>query len=234
MFGTRLRWTVIFFITFNVAKAFAADSLSINLDQYKLRMDFIESRLEQSAKSSRYWQNGWTTFYAATALAQTALWIEADNNDDRVNYSIGALKSAGGLVDMLLRPHPGRYGAQHLQSLPQETPEQQRARLARGETLLKSSAERSASRRTWQPHFKVLGVNAIAGALIAAFGDEGDALTSTVLGVAIGEANIWTLPTRPEADWHDYQQQFPLTQGSISTGWSLVPIAGGLALQARF
>jgi hypothetical protein len=207
---------------------------STDLEGYELRMEFIESSLEENRKHASYWQNGWVSFYAVSTVAQTALWIDADNSDDSINYSIGALKSVGGLADMLLRPHPGRHGATPLLDLPQNSAEQKREKLEFSDALLRASAQRAASRYSWQPHAKVVGVNLIAGALIAAFGDGGDALASSAIGITIGEANIWTQPTRPEADWQDYQQEFHTTEQSKSPAWQLVPIEGGLALQGRF
>lgn len=234
MSSRHLVWAVLLLLTFISATAFATEPVEANQKNYELRTEFIESRLEEDRRHAEYWQYGWSTFYAVSAVAQTALWIDADNNDDRVNYSIGAVKSVGGLVDILLRPHPGRHGATPLLDLPQETAEQKHARLERSETLLRASAERAASRYTWKPHIKIVGVNLIAGALIAAFGDEGDALTSTAIGIAIGEANIWTQPTRTETDWREYQQQFPTTGATQTSGWHLVPIKRGLALQTHF
>ena len=234
MISIRLGWLVLFSVTCSSLPVFAADPASVNLENYELRMDFIESRLAENRQYASYWQNGWSTFYAASAVAQTALWINADNHDERVNYGIGTAKAVGGLADMLMRPHPGRHGVAPFLDSPQATPEQKRAKLEQGETTLMNSADRSASRRSWQPHLKVVGVNLIAGALIAAFGDTGDALTSTAIGVAIGEANIWTLPTKPEADWNEYQQKFPESGSMKKSDWRIVPITGGLALQMNF
>jgi hypothetical protein len=205
-----------------------------NHEGYELRMEFIESRLDENRKHASYWQNGWSSFYAVSALAQAALWIDADDSNDSINYGVGALKSVGGLADILLKPHPSRHGAMPLLALPQNSMEQKREKLDLSEALLRDSAQRAASRHSWQPHVKVVGVNLIAGALIAAFGDGGDALASSAIGIAIGEANIWTQPTRPEDDWRDYQQEFPATGQLKETGWHMVPIAGGLALQKCF
>ena len=223
---------ILILAAFSSSKTLAAEPA--NLGGYELRMDFIESSLDKNRQHASYWQNGWASFYAVSAVAQTALWIDADNSDDSINYSIGVLKSVGGLADMLLRPHPGRHGATPLLDLPQNSAEQKREKLEFSEALLRDSAQRAASRHSWQPHAKVVGVNLIAGALIAAFGDGGDALASSAIGIAIGEANIWTQPTRPETDWRDYQQEFPATGQLKNPAWQLVPIAGGLALQGRF
>jgi len=228
-------FALVFGVVCGCAPALAAESpVSGSPEEYALRMEFVESRLEEGRRAALYWQNGWTAFYAVSSLAQAALWIDADNSDDSVNYGIGALKSAGGLADMLLRPHPGRLGKAPLRELPGATPEQRRRRLDAGETTLLHSAERAASRRSWRPHLKVLGVNLVAGALIAAFGDEGDAVSSTALGLAIGEANIWTQPARPEEDWDEYRRRFPRSASGGGVSWQLVPVVGGVVLQGRF
>ena len=215
-------------ITYSIACA-ASDGK----DNTQLKIDFIEKRLEDTRQHARYWQNGWSSFYAASALLQTGLWLGSDNNDDSINYSIGALKSVAGLADMLIKPHPARHGADPVRphSLGNSGGPD---RLDRAEALLRISAERAKSRRTWQPHLKVIGVNLFAGSLIAAFGDEGDALTSTALGLAIGEANIWNKPSRPEIDWQDYQTAFSKNESSQEIRWKLVPIVGGLALHGHF
>lgn len=219
----------------NAATVLAADnSAAGSPENYELRMEFIENRLEENRRAALYWQNGWTAFYAVSSVAQAALWIDANDSDDKVNYGVGALKSAAGFADMLLRPHPGRLGKAPLQEMPRETQEQRSRRLDAGETLLLHSAERAASRRSWQPHLKILGVNLVAGALIAAFGDKGDAVSSTALGLVIGEANIWTLPARPEADWNEYQRRFPRPGSGAGVNWQLVPVVGGVVLQGSF
>lgn len=228
----RFLWSaVMVLVACSATTVLAADTSSAD---YRLRTEFIESRLEESRRHARYWQNGWTTFFAASAAAQAALWIDADNSDDSINYGIGALKSVGGLADILLRPHPGRYGAELVRSLPEGTSEQRLERLGYGEMVLEDSAARAASRHTWQPHLKVIGVNLVAGALVAAFGDEGDALASTALGIAIGEAQIWSQPTRYEEDWQAYQVVNSGCFGQDNVCLQLVPIVGGLALQGRF
>jgi len=228
-------FVLVFLTAVGPAKGLAAGSSTEGSpDGYELRLEFIEQSLEENRQAARYWQNGWTAFYAVSSAAQAALWIDADNNDDSVNYGIGALKSAAGLADMLLRPHPGRQGKEPLLKMSRETPEQRNRRLEAGETLLLGSAERAAARLSWRPHLKVLGVNLLTGALIAAFGDEGDAVSSTVIGLAIGEANIWTLPTRPEADWGEYRRLFPRPGRIEGSSWRLVPVVGGIALRGRF
>lgn len=196
---------------------------------YELRMEYIENSLEDNRKHSRYWQYGWASFFGASAATYTGLWLNSDDSDDSINYSLSALKSTLALGEMLWRPHPGRHGAELLRSLPENSPGQKSARLDYGEDVMRKSSERYTARRTWKPHLILIGVNAVFGGAIAAFGDEGDGAISAAVGIAMGEVKLWTLPSRPADDWREYKQAH--TKG---VSWQLVPISGGLALQGNF
>lgn len=199
-------------------------------NEIDLRLNFIEERLETGKQHAQYWQNGWTGFFAVSSLAQTVAWLDADNNDDRINYIVGAIKSTGGLIDILLRPMPGRYGASEIRGLEGQSFD----KLGQAEDLLQATAQRAQAKTTWKPHLKVLGVNLIGGAAILAFGDGGDALVSTAIGIAVGEANIWTQPTQPSSDLRDYQTRFPEKQARHGRRWQLLPFPGGAMLQTSF
>ncbi len=199
-------------------------------EEIDLRLGFIEERLDAGKQHAQYWQNGWTGFYAASALAQTVFWLDADNNDDSINYIVGALKSTGGLIDILLRPMPGRYGAGEIRGLEGCSFD----KLGRAEDLLQTTARRAQEKTTWKPHLKVLGVNLIGGAVILAFGDGGDALLSTAMGIAVGEANIWTQPTQPSTDLRDYQGRFVGMQAQNARRWQLLPFPGGAMVRVSF
>lgn len=207
-------------------KTASAQELSEN--DIRQRQNFIEERLDDGRQHASYWQNGWTGFYAVSAAAQTVMWLDADNNDDRISAVVGAAKSAGALIDILLRPLPGRHGADEIRNLPAAE------RLSRGEELLDQAAQRAQERTSWKSHLKVIGVNLFSGILIAAFGDEGDAAVSTALGIAIGEANIWSQPSFPIENRKDYQRRFPESQAKVKNQWQLIPIANGAMLQITF
>jgi hypothetical protein len=194
----------------------------------QLRLNFIEERLDDGRQHASYWQNGWTGFYTAAATAQTIMSFDADNNDDRVNAAVGAVKSAAALIDILLRPMPGRHGADEITHLPTER------RLTKGEELLTETASRARERASWKSHIKVIGVNILGGAVIAAFGDESDAAVSTALGIAIGETAIWTQPSQPITNYEKYHQRFPGNHASIIKRWQLVPMANGAMLRIAF
>ncbi len=131
------------------------------------RQEFIEERLDDGRRHAGYWQKGWSGFYSASAAAQTFMWLDADNNDDSINAVVGAVKSAGALVDILLRPMPGRQGADKIRNLPAKQ------RLSKGEELIDQTAQRAQERTAGKSHLKGIGVNLLGGMVIAAFGDGG-------------------------------------------------------------
>lgn len=79
-----------------------------------------------------------------------------------------------------------------------------------------------------------IAANLLGGAVIAAYGDNTDAVTSTVLGIAVSEASIWTEPARAVTDLEDYQNNFRNAQRTDARNWHLVPMNGGVALNISF
>ncbi len=88
------------------------------------RLAFIEERLNAGRNGARYWQYGWSGFFAASAAFQGYKAIDSDSSDNEVNYAVGAVKSAAGSTLMLLRSLPAAKGAAPLQDMPANTPDQ--------------------------------------------------------------------------------------------------------------
>lgn len=194
------------------------------LDQ---RLRFIETRLAGLNPNASYWQYGWTGFYAATALGQAALAIDEDDSDDELGYIVGAVKSTGGLVQMLLKPLPAVTSHDDFQSMASETRAERLLKLEQGEALLQENAIRAQQRYGFKRHAIGIGVNLLGAAVIAAYGDSSDALPSAAIGIAISEANIWTEPSRAATDLDDYRSQFDGAQKTSVRNWHLVPSRGG-------
>jgi predicted GNAT superfamily acetyltransferase len=132
------------------------------------------------------------------------------------------------LVDILLRPMPGRQGADKIRNLPAKQ------RLSKGEELIDQTAQRAQERTAWKSHLKGIGVNLLGGIVIAAFGDGGDAAVSTAPGIAIAETSIWTQPSQPIANREDYRRRFPENQVKVKKHWQLVPITNGAMVRVIF
>ena len=198
------------------------------------RLRFIETRLEALNPNATYWQYGWTGFYAVTAVGQAALAIDEDDSDDELAYYVGAVKSAGGLAQMLLKPLPAATSHESFQSMASETRADRLAKLEHGEALMVENDIRAQQRYGVKRHSIGIVANLVGGAVIAAWGDSSDALPSTVLGIAISEANIWTEPSRASTDLQDYRSQFDGAQKTSSSSWRLTPTFGGAVLQVAF
>lgn len=201
------------------------------LDQ---RLKFIETRLVGLNPNASYWQYGWTGFYTAAAVGQAVLAIDEDDNDDQTSYIVGAVKSAGGLTQMLIKPLPAVTSLGSFQSMPSQTRAERMLRLEKGEALLYENASRAQQRYGWERHAIGIAANLLGGAAIAAYGDSTDAVTSTILGIAVSEASIWTEPARAVTDLEDYRNNFRDAQTTGVRNWRLVPMSGGVALHISF
>jgi len=89
------------------------------------------------------------------------------------------------------------------------------------------------SRYTLKAHILTVGVNLVGAAVIAAFGDSDDALESAALGIAIGQAAIWTHPSTSIKHWDSYQQKFNVADKN-ALDWRVIPGHKSIALQVNF
>jgi hypothetical protein len=206
----------------------------ISNTELEQRLKFIETRLARLSPDARVWQYGWTGFHAASAVAQGVLAVDANDSDDEVNYLVGAVKSTGALAQMLIKPLPAVQSATRFQALPSQSREERLGKLAQGEALLHENADRAATRSSWKRHLIGIGANLIGGVAIAAFGDSSDAVTSTLLGVAVSEASIWTEPTRAINDLEDYQHNKWVQRKTSEVSWHIVPLARRVEVNIRF
>jgi len=213
-----------------------ADRLSGDISNAELeqRLEYIETRLARQSPDARVWQYGWTGFHAASAVVQGVLAIDASHSDDEVNYLVGTVKSTGALAQMLIKPLPAVQSATLFQALPSQSREERIHKLAQGEALLHENADRAVTRTGWRRHLIGIGANLLGGGVIAAFGDSGDAVTSTLLGVAVSEASIWTEPTRAINDLDDYQNNKWMARESSEVSWRIVPLARRVEVNIRF
>ena len=104
-------------------------------------------------------------------------------------------------------------------------------RLALGERQLLASAARAETRYSLRRHLITIGANLIRGAAILTLGDSNNAVQSTLIGIAVGEAQIWSEPWRAVGDLRDYRAAFP---GAAGGGWELRPMGTGLRLAYQF
>ena len=190
------------------------------------RTAFIEQRLDEGRKAAWRWQTGWTSVYAGVAVVQGTMAITDGDHDERVVNGVGALRAIAALTLIRMRPDPGRHGADPVRAA---GPAGSRERLEAAETLLRDSAHHADRRYSVRRHALNVGLNAFFGGLVWAFGDSDDAITSTLLGIAGGEAALLSRSRQPIRNLKDYRSRYP-----DRIEWTVVPRAGGIGFVARF
>ena len=212
----------------------AAQTTPLSEEEIDQRLAFIEQRLNAGQPGARRWQYGWSGLFAANAAFQGFMAIKSNNGDNQVSYTVDAVKSAGALALMLLRPLPAIDGAEPLEAMPAANREQKYARLQAAESLLQTNAQRARERTSWSRHLLSIGVHLVGSSAIVALGDVQDAVISNMTGIAISQAHIWSQPWRAIDDLKAYEQQFPATPTAAPHAWELSSIPGGLGITIHF
>jgi len=215
---------------FMLTQAAAAQTAGLSEAEIDARLTFIESRLDAGRRDAALWQNGWRAAYAGVAAVQGTLAFTENKKDDQVANGVGALRAVTAFTLLTLRPHPGSKGADPVRVLTGET---RMVRLAAAELLLKRSARRAEERYSPRRHLINIGMNLAFGGMICAFGDCADAPLSVLIGIAGGEAALWTIPTQAVADLQAYRRRFG-GQTETRISWQMLPAPGGIQLRGRF
>jgi hypothetical protein len=147
---------------------------------------------------------------------------------------VGAAKSTGALAQMMIMPSPAVQSSARFQAMPSETRQERIMKLAQGEALLQINAERASTRTGWKRHLIAIGANLLGGSLIAAFGDDSDAVTSTLVGITVSELNIWTEPSRAINDLEDYRKNTWAQPHHSRTSWQIIPAPDRLIVKVHF
>jgi hypothetical protein len=212
----------------------AGQTPSLSEEEIDQRLAFIEQRLNAGKSGAQRWQYGWTGLFAANAAIQGYMAIKSNNGDNQVSYTVDALKSAGALAILLLRPLPAVDGAEPLEARPPETLEQKNTRLQAAQNLLQANAERARERTSWSRHLLAIGFHLVGSTAILALGDVQDAVKSNITGIAVSQAHIWSQPWRAIDDLKAYEEQFPTSPAAVPRSWELSPIPGGLGITIHF
>lgn len=198
------------------------------------RLDYLEERLDSGRDYAWYWWNGWTTFYALGVVIEGTRAGLADGGSARADNVVSAVKATGGVINLLRKPLAAKDGADGVRALPHSTSEDRRRQLVAAEDQLRANAEDADARYSWLRHGLNVGVNA-AGAVIVwqGFDDRTRAWRSAGIGIAVGEAMIWSQPWWPAQELEDYNRRFDGDSGR-QISWHLIPTIGGAALQVNF
>jgi hypothetical protein len=238
--------------------AYAQDRAALADEQVKERLGFIDKALESGQSGARVWYYGWIAAYSTGTAVQWGLSIAhwndvkpADNSPDAPQVSdrafaqdmlVGGTTTALGICGLLLDPFTPAYGLHQLRSLPENTPEERRAKLLRAEELLRQCAQREKDGRGWLNHLLNMGVNAAAGLVTVLVFDRPwtDGLITFAAGEAVSLVNIFTQPRRAVRDLENYEVKYLGQQGAYippvrsDSQWTFGFFPGGIGLVLRF
>ena len=200
------------------------------------RLSYLAQGVDEISSPYAYWQYGWSGLYGVSAISNFSTAFDEDDHDEEVLAWVSGLKSSLALTKMLLEPVP-ILTELDVSQMANETAAEKRAlklyRLKEYEAQLSATALRSDERYQWQTHATTIGVNLVAAAAIAAWGDSDDALGSAALGIGMGELAIWTQPTKATQKWQAYQTYFADVKEDDIT-WYLQPRLNGLDIIVTF
>ncbi len=170
------------------------------------RLAFIEARLQSGTAASNRWWNAWFYGWTAFSVTQAAVALATTDRGLRIDMAVGAASSSLGVLPLGVFPLPSLRAAAKLGALPAASPAERRRKLARGERLLKESAEAEALGRSWINHALGATVSLGFGLLLGlAYKRPVSGVINTVGGIALTELQIFTQPTAAIDDYRTYQ-----------------------------
>jgi len=200
------------------------------------RIAFLQTRLDSGTAAANRWWYGWYTGWTALTVGQGVIALAVTDPGLRADAAVGAVGSSLGLIPLGLVPFPARHAAADLRAMPESTPSERKIKLARGERLLRESAASEVLRRKWFNHVLCGTVSTSVGLVLAlGYGRPVTGALSATIGIALSEAQIFTMPTAAIDDWNEYRKEGGEHAGRArrpapSFSWYVAPLAGGGAV----
>lgn len=176
-------------------------------DTLSTRLSTLEAALRDVKRPTRMYFFGWIAALSTLAVGQTTVGLVIDHRARKTAMFLGAGLSTAGVALMLLKPFPGRYGADELARMPANTPEQESAKLARAEELLAREAKAARMQYAWFQHLLTTGLGVGVGLTLGLLYPDHvwDVALPSALGTFLtAEAQIWTRPKRAVQHWERY------------------------------
>ncbi|HEY0712066.1 MAG TPA: hypothetical protein VGF45_05295 [Polyangia bacterium] len=193
------------------------------------RLAFIDQRLQHTAHRSRAWSWGWGLGLGALTVGNLALvpFVEREN---RVDYYVGAINAAAGILPLLILPLTAMEDARILRTKI-DAGGACTTILPEAETMLARSAGSQADGRAWWNHVANIIVNGGTGLFLGLAYDHWMAgIVGGLGGIAIGEAMIYTQPVDSIEDVARYQRN----EWRLAVIPTLAPDRVGLSLAFGF
>jgi hypothetical protein len=148
-----------------------------------------ERLLRDEAQRARVWRYSWTGINGALMIGAFVA-LPLDEKEARPDWIVSGAGSAINVATTWFWPLRVESAEEELDALPAS----ERPRHVR--RLILESAEDEQSRITWPWHLANFGVSALGGGIIAfGYGHYESGLLTTLVGTALGSAQIFTQPT---------------------------------------
>lgn len=152
-----------------------------------------ETLLREEAHRARVWRYSWTGVNAALTVGSFVM-VPLVDADERPDWIVGGIGSGVQSIATWFMPLHVESAEQELDALPAAE------RALHVKRLLRQSGEDEHDRVTWPWHLANFGLAAIPGGIIAfGYGHYESGLITTLVGTALGEAQLLTQPTRLHA-----------------------------------
>ena len=199
----------------------------------KARMQWLVDRADSRERHADIWWRGWIGFYGAGVAIQSTRAGFEDDAGKRADLIVSAAKALGGVTRLYFSRPVARLGADPLraEALPDEKACLER--VAQGETLLRQAADESERRWDWKAHLFNVALNTAGAVIVTQAFDQKSGWTSGGIGIAVGEAMLWSHPWHGRSDLEEYEASFA-PSAPTQTSWLLLPYELGLRLQVRF
>jgi hypothetical protein len=204
------------------------------------RIQIIQSMLDQGKPNANLWWYGWLAGYSAATIGQGAVFVTTNDKSLRQDMAVGAATTFLGALGQIVTPMVPGYAPDRLKMISGSTREERLQKLKSAEELLKQSALREKSGRSWQTHAIATVVNAGSGLItwLAFKRDIWAGLENFALNTCITEAQIWTQPTKAVRDYKNYCKLYKSGENQVvikpETMWYVSGYAGGIKLKIVF
>jgi hypothetical protein len=235
-----LKCVTIFVIVYNflISPVFSQQPLSDSLVTERLHT--IEQMLSKGKTNANAWWYGWLIGYSTATVGQGVVMISSSSRNTRQDMALGAATTLLGAAGQLISPMVPANAPEKLDNVPEYTPEERMNKLMDAEKLLKQSAEREKSGRSWQEH-ALCGVVNISSGLITWFGFHRNALAgfeNFALNTVITEVQIFSQPTQAMKDYNTYLRKYSTIQGFLPSNSRLsllvYGVPGGMGIRLVF
>jgi hypothetical protein len=168
---------------------------------------FVDDSFSDQRLGAALWWSGWASFNVFNIALGTAKYATATKRLARDNWLVSIIGAGLFVTEVSVVPMPGLYGHRKLSRLPAHTPEQRRAKLLRGLSLLDRAAQVEKSNSDIWAHVAVF-VYAVASTAYVWVRNTDAPKNRLWLGhglqfgtaVLFGEATLWTVPRRARED----------------------------------